>query len=685
MRKWNIKKQDEALVSHLSNAFRCEAFLARILINRGLSDPKEISAFLNTDSSALLDPFLFKDMRRVVRVIGEAIRNGEKIIVYGDYDVDGITSTGLLVKCLRSLGGAVDYYIPSRFTEGYGLNLEAVKKFAEQGAKLLITVDTGITAVSEVEIAKELGMKVIITDHHECQPMVPDTLILNPKYPGCEYPYKELAGVGVAYKLVTALEQTYGDGALSDQYLSFAAIGTIADIMPLHGENRYIVRRGLELLKDTDSVGLRVLIERCVGNKPLDASAIGFNIAPRINAAGRLGNACVGVDLLITPEKENAERVVDELCHENNRRQEIENRILEEAVEMIETDPSNAKRNAIVLWKEDWHNGVVGIVASRLKDRYQKPCILFSINEGFAKGSGRSLRPFNLFDTLQSLSDIPEKFGGHAYAAGVLVAVEKLELFRDAFCERVDRFLEHDRFDTSIDVDCVLHPKDISLDKVQTLDQLAPYGRGNEVPVFCMNNARLLDVNPTANKNHMRLVLQVGNQRITAFYFNMPPEEFCYKTGDLIDLVFELDINNYNNRRSVQFLVKDVRYNKRQADQMRAIMHRIRKGKILKEDIPSRDQSGAVYRFLRRQLCKGIHSFDLFALPAHIEEDQRHIISAGTIYHSLEILKELGILEYTNEKGSSYYSNLTVHSERRVNFADSAILKNIQRKAGESV
>ncbi len=683
MRSWKIKKQNEDAVRALCRALHCPHYFARVLINRGVDTVQKARDFLRTDSRDLLDPFLFRGMEQAVVRIGQALRGGEKITVYGDYDVDGITATGLLVEVLREMGGTVDYYIPSRFTEGYGVNSAAIQSIAAKGTKLVITVDTGITAVREVEEAKALGLDVIITDHHECQAVLPDTLILNPKHPESGYPFADLAGVGVVYKLVCALDQRYGRGDIAERYAVFAAVGTIADIMPMLGENRYIVRRGLEKLKTTDCIGLKTMIDRCVGDRPIDTSTVGFAIAPRINAAGRMGDACTGVELLTTRSANEAERLVSDLCKENNRRQEIENRILEEAVAMLEADRRSAERNAIVLWGEDWHNGVVGIVASRLKDRYGKPCILFSINDGHAKGSGRSVRPFNLFETLERLSDKVEKFGGHAFAAGVLVQTERLEEFRDAFCREVDLFLEENDFDESIEIDCTVHETDLTLEHIRQLGRLAPFGRGNETPVFCMRNVYLQDAAATANGNHMRLVFQCGHFRITGFYFNMPPSGFCYQPGERVDVVFEADINVYNGRQSVQLSVKDIRYAEERCRKVSKVLRRIKRGDLLPEDVPGRAEAAVLYRYLQKQVADKPMSFDFYTLPERIAKDQHCEVPAGALYHALKILGELGVLSYTAD--GTVFGNLTVHSEKKVHLEDSGILNEIAGKAGAAV
>ena len=681
MRKWKILKQSDEAVSALRSALGCSHFFARVLLNRGIVSADRAKSFLNASAESLLDPFLFCNMEPIVDRIAKAIQNHERITVYGDYDVDGITATALLLQVLRELGGNADFYIPSRFTEGYGVNSAAVQMIAAGGTGLLITVDTGITAVKEVEEAKLLGLDVIITDHHECQSILPDTLILNPKCPGSGYPFAELAGVGVVYKLVCALDYRYGNGDAADRYTPFAAIGTVADIMPMRGENRYIVHKGLEQLKTFDSPGLQLLLDRCVGDRVIDTSTIGFAVAPRINAAGRMGSAQLGVELLTTHDTKRAEELVNELCQENQNRQATENKILEQAIEMIESDPEHHKRSAIVLWHSEWHNGVIGIVASRLKDRYGKPCVLFTVNGEYAKGSGRSVRPFNLFDALEQLSPYLEKYGGHAFAAGVLVRTDKLEVFREALCKEVDLFLQNDQFDESIELDCVLKDGDLTVGQIRELNKLSPFGRGNEMPVFCFMDADILEAVPTANGNHMRLNFRCGNSRLTAFYFNVAPMDFCYRAGDRVDIAFEADINTYNGKQSVRLLIKDIRFSESKSVGLHQKMKSFQRLELSSADVPNRGDTVAVYRYFKKQEGIGVQKFDIYTLPERINSDQQWKCSLGAVYFSMRILRELGVLEY--QHSGAIISGVQLHSEKRVNLEDSEILKEIREKAGE--
>ena len=682
MRRWNIKKQNEHLVEALCSELGCTHFFARILVNRGFATVQEARAFLNVTRSDLLDPFLFKGMDQAVERIKKAIQNSERITVYGDYDVDGITATALLTVALKELGGNVDFFIPSRFTDGYGVNSSAIQSIAERGTRLILTVDTGITAVDEVEEAKRLGIDVIVTDHHECQETLPQVLVINPKYDQSGYPFQHLAGVGVVFKLVSALVYSLGGTASDiDKYTPLAAIGTIADIMPMHGENRYIVQKGLEILKNTRNIGLKKLIDHCMGDRTLDASAISYVLAPRINAAGRMGNASIGVELLTTEDEQYADQLVEELCRENNRRQGVENRILEEAIAMFEQEEAEKKRNAIVLWKEGWHNGVVGIVASRLKERYNRPCILFSLSEDHAKGSGRSVKPFNLFNALERIKDHTLKFGGHAYASGVLVSTDHLNEFRDALCEQVDSFLEENEFDNSIEIDCSLYPQDLSVENIAALQQLAPFGRENESPIFCMRNVRILEAAPTANGNHMRLAFLCDHTKVTAFYFNTSLADFLYTAGETVDVVFEADINAYNGRKSVQLIVKDIRNALSCSNFVWRDIERLKAMNVQEKDIPTRDHTAAVYRYLQKATSLGFCSFDITTLPTRISQKQQIEITNGAVYLSLMALEELGVLTFESEGRN--IRKVQLNSQIKVDLGDSEILKKYKEKAGE--
>ena len=441
---WNIKskKIKEETIDEISKEHHIPRVISTILLNRGI-ESKDIAPYLRKSMADIINPMLMLDMDKAVERITNAIQSNEKIAVYGDYDVDGITSTALLYKFLLSLGADVEYYIPDRKGEGYGINIMAVNKLFKQGIKLMITVDCGITAIGEVEFAKLQGMDVIITDHHTCKDRLPTAAeaILNPKRLDCDYPFDALAGVGVAFKLILALAIKNGlkTTDVFNQYVDIATLGTIADVVPLLGENRVIVDKGLKILHNPKRIGIRAVMEVAgVLDKPLSASTIAFSIAPRLNAAGRLGSAATAVELLLTNDESRARELALLLDTENKERQQTERQIFDEALELIAKDPNFEKKKVIVLAQENWHQGVIGIVASRLCDMYYKPCILISHTNGVGKGSGRSIKGFNLFDALTHCEKQLIDFGGHAVAAGLNVNMSDI----DSFIKEINKYAD---------------------------------------------------------------------------------------------------------------------------------------------------------------------------------------------------------------------------------------------------
>ena len=422
-KQWNIARLDGNAVRALSQEGGYPLLTAAVLCSRGMDTPEKASAFLASDFSQLNDPLLLPDMEKAVRIIRDAVDAGERIAVFGDYDVDGITSTCVLVRYLRSQYADCTFYIPDRLTEGYGLNCGALQKLRDDGVSLVITVDSGITAIEEAAFAKEIGLKMVITDHHECMDQLPDALaIVNPKRPDSTYPFQELAGVGVAFKLICALAGRDHLAEVLDNYLDLVAVGTIADVMPLYGENRAIVANGLQYLVHTDNPGLRMLMrESGVEDKRMTASVVSFTLAPRINAAGRMGCALLAAELFLTNSLSRASEIAATLCRQNKERQNAENAILEQAYAVLQKEYDPEEDRMIVLWGEEWHHGVIGIVSSRISDRYGCPTVLISLEGDRGKGSGRSVRGFNLFEALEHSSAYLEKFGGHALAAGLTI------------------------------------------------------------------------------------------------------------------------------------------------------------------------------------------------------------------------------------------------------------------------
>ncbi len=547
-------------VLKLSRDFNIPPVIATILLNRGITDPE---LFIHPTEDLLLDPFLMLGMKEAVTRILKAIKNNEKITIYGDYDVDGITSTAIMVKFLRSHRADVTYYIPDRLEEGYGINKTAIDKIAAGGTTLLITVDCGITAVNEVLYAKEKGIDTIITDHHECKDEIPEAYcLLNPKQPKCTYPFKRLAGVGVAFKLLQALtiEMHFHMQELIEEYIDLVAIGTVADVMPLVGENRIIVKKGLELLAFTMNKGLRALADIIDLNlADVQTGTIGFMIAPRINAAGRMGDPRCAVELLLATDEMSAKKYAEQLDNENRERQETEISILEDALKMIEESEKYKDDYVLVLSHDGWHHGIIGIVASKISERFHKPCILISTDDETGKGSGRSIRSFNLFKALDFCQDSLLKFGGHDLAAGLSIAPDKIDEFREKINLYAKDTLTEEDFTPLLYIDSELPPEYINMNTAERLSILEPYGMGNASPMFFAKEMRISQIRPLSEGKHIKLTLRSGEYYIDAVGFNMGHLVESLKQDDLIDIAFNLDINVYRGMRHLQVLLKDVK------------------------------------------------------------------------------------------------------------------------------
>lgn len=547
-------------IKKMSETFNIAPVIATILMNRGITEPQN---FITPSENALLDPFLMLGMEKATDRILKAIENNEKIAIYGDYDVDGITSTAIMVKFLRSHKADVIYYIPDRHEEGYGINTDAIDKIHSQGVTLLITVDCGITAVKEIAYAKELGIETIITDHHECKDETPCAYcLLNPKQDNCEYPFKKLAGVGVAFKLLQALtlKMHFHMRELIDEYIDLVAIGTIADVMPLVGENRIIVKKGLELLKYTVNRGIRALADVAEINlSNVQTGTIGFMLAPRINAAGRMGDPRCAVELLLAKDDMTAKRYAEILNEKNRERQETEIEILEDALNIIATTPSIKDDFVIVLAHEGWHHGIIGIVASKISERFNKPCILISTDEENGKGSGRSIRSFNLFKALENSGHLMQKFGGHELAAGLSIKPENIDTFRKEINEYAKTCLTEDDFMPILNIDSELPPQYINMNTAEKLTILEPYGMGNACPLFYVENLSVSQIKPLSDGKHIKLILTADEYSIEVVGFNMGELLEVLNINDIVDIAFNIDINIYRGARQLQILLKDIK------------------------------------------------------------------------------------------------------------------------------
>lgn len=539
--------------------------VALLLLNRGINEPERVKKYIKKSLDAINDPFLLNDMDKAAERVVSALKNKEKITVYGDYDVDGVTSTALLVRFLKEHGAEVSYYIPSREKEGYGINVMAINKISKTGTKLLITVDCGITSVGEVELAKTLGMEVIITDHHLCKEKLPSAAaVIDPKRPDSEYPFPALAGVGVAFKLALAVTKELGEST-SDcfyKYAEFAAIGTVADVVDLLDENRVIVQKGIELMQNSKYAGVRALLSVSgADKKPVDAVSIAFMLAPRINAGGRLDSAAKAAELLITDDEERAEELALALEEDNSERRSCEQEIYEEALKLIEADEKFDSKKVIVLAKEGWHHGVIGIVSSRITEKFYRPSILLSIDkDGKCKGSGRSVEGFNLFNALSDSAELLTSFGGHSMAAGVALNKKDLE----AFSERINKYAESVMTERELipklSIDCELSPGVITPKNIRLLDFMEPFGAANPKPIFTVSNAVIRRLELIGeNKNHIRMVIEKNGVLLNAVGFRMAWAAETKRVGEYVSCAFSPEINHFRGEEKVQLMLKDVK------------------------------------------------------------------------------------------------------------------------------
>ena len=557
--RWTGGDYDEAAARSLRDA-GYPALLASLLSARGVSSPEEAALLLDRERELSHSPYLMKDMDKAAARIRRALADGERMAVFGDYDVDGITSTVLLVDYLRSRGADCLKYIPRRVEDGYGLGKEALRTLRDQGVTLVITVDCGITGVEEAKLAREIGLDLVITDHHECRDVLPDAeAVVDPRRPDCPYPFKHLAGVGVALKLVLALDEQREE-SLFARYCTLAAIGTVADVMPMTGENRTIVCRGLEAIGGTDFLGLRALLrETGLEDREVTSIQIGFVLAPRINAAGRMGAAELAADLLLTADPARAEVLARELCGLNRERQAVEQEIFAQAVEQIEYLPSG-ERSALVLSSEEWHQGVVGIVASRHSEKYSCPSFMIHLQNGIGKGSCRSYGGFNLFAALESCQDLLVDFGGHELAAGFNIREEDIPAFRRRMNRCVCEFCNGEKPVSSLALDVVIRdPACVTLEEMEALSRLEPYGAGNERPVFALMGARVESMQSVGQNRHLKLRLAKGEHRFDAIFFSATAAACAVAPGMRVDAAFHLQINEFRGVSSVQLQLVDLR------------------------------------------------------------------------------------------------------------------------------
>lgn len=556
---WRLSATEPELKKRLAGHLRISGVIAQILINRGLRDERMASEFLYGDISSLHDPYLLKDMKQAVQRIQRAIEDKEKITVYGDYDVDGITATALVVRLLKRLGATVKYYIPDRQKEGYGLNVGALDSLYNEGTVLLITVDTGISAVDEVAAFKN-KIDIIITDHHQPSDVLPEACaVINPKLADCIYPDKNLAGVGVAFKLCQALWSLLStDETHIFEFLDLVAIGSIADIVPLLGENRILVKLGLYKLASTVNPGLRALLNSCTIEVP-DAGKVGFVIAPRLNAAGRIGQGTVGVELLLTEDNEYARDLAIYLEQQNTQRQAVEKEILAAAESLLEEYDLQSNK-VIVLSGAEWHSGVIGIVASRLLDKYYRPVIIISEKDGIGKGSCRSIPGLDIYDALSQCSDILLKFGGHRLAAGLSISIDNIAELRNRLNIIAKEVLKDDDYLPVLQIDAMIPLREIDGAFLEQLACLAPHGMGNPRPIFASTNVIPESIKALGRDGqHLRLTVRQQHIRQNVISWGMGHMVDQFSKRPNIDLAFVPEFNEWQGRRSIQLCAQDIK------------------------------------------------------------------------------------------------------------------------------
>lgn len=555
MKKWIIKNK---YISEVG--FHTNPLIGNLLLSRGINTKEASRDFLCPDTSMFYSPFLLTDMKLAIEKIDSSIQKREKITIYGDYDVDGITSTSILCLALKKIGADVGYYIPDRMSEGYGINKGAIEYLKSIGTKLVITVDCGISAMDEVEYAKSLGIEMIITDHHECRDTIPKTIVISPKRKESSYPFKELAGCGVAFKLVQALWENY-ELSGCEEFLDIVAIGTVADIVDLKLENRIIVKYGLKLLDKNKRCGINALKVVSGIDKEMTSYNIAFQLAPRINAAGRLSDAKIAVELFTTTDNDKALQIAKYLDNENKNRQKIEDEILNDAVDKIVKEYDFKRDRVIVLSSPNWHSGVVGIVASRIVERYNRPVILIAEDNGIGKGSGRSIEGFNLFENICKCSDLLLKYGGHELAAGLTIETNKIEELKNRLNE-LAFMVNAEYFQEKIYIDIEVTSKDANIKAANSIKEFEPFGAGNPSPVLCMEGLNVISKKGVGNKEqHLRIQMEKDGNKFEGIMFK-ESKNYINKDWKVIDTAFNMDINEWNNNKNLQFILKDIKPNK---------------------------------------------------------------------------------------------------------------------------
>ena len=708
---WKIKpRPDNDAPERISESLGVTRAMGRLLYGRGCADESEAASFIRRERDGFYDPYLLPDMRAAVGTIVSAVERKEKIVIYGDYDADGVTSVSVLYLFLKGVGADVSYYIPKR-SEGYGMSCGAIRKIADDGVKLIITVDTGITAIEEIKLAGELGVDVVVTDHHECMDEIPTAAaVVNPQRRDSEYPFPYLAGVGVVYKLCCALDAEYnGDGGIagaslriSERFGDLVAIGTVADVMPVLDENRLIVSYGLRRIDNSTRPGLRALMEASASGQDgtkkakrprVTSGYISFTLAPRINAAGRIADATLAVEMFLSTDEAKAKALAERLCEVNRERQMLENVIAESAYEKIESSHDFEHDPVIVVADEGWHNGIIGIVASRVTEKYGRPSILISFEHGggehdIGKGSGRSVKGLNLAKALGECGEYLVKFGGHELAAGLSVERCRLDDFKRAINDVARRELDGADVETVLIADDELSPDEMTLRLADELRLLEPYGVGNPTPLFYTQNIKINDASGVGANKHTRLTLDAGGG-ISAMCFSVSPEQLDVYKGECVDIMYNLDVNEFRGERSAQLIVRAVRKSEKQtareSDELLLYMSLLSGEAERRPEyalmIPQREDFSALYRVLRHELsmkrsrhtARGISSLMTDVRP----------MSYIKVKLALDIFSEMKILDvrHLGDDGDEY-DIFPIRNEGKVQLERSHILSSLLKRYG---
>lgn len=651
--RWNLRPPGPAGSRAELERAGLPPLCAAVLCARGVDTAPAASAFLAHGPDLLHDPFLLQDMEKAVERISRAIREQETVAVYGDYDVDGITATCLLTQFLRTLGAQVVSYIPDRTEEGYGLNNNAIDALARQGVTLIVTVDCGITAAQEVEYARALGVDVVITDHHQCKEVLPQAVaVVDPRRPDCSYPFPDLAGVGVALKLALALTAPAQRPQVLLDYGELAAIGTVADVMLLQGENRALVHLGLERLAYTSRPGLQALLQEagCPRGQVPTTVTIGYGLAPRINAAGRMEQAGTALELLLTQDPQRGQELAQELCQLNRLRQAIELEIFQHCDQLLTHTPA-LSAPVIVLAGEGWHQGVIGIVASRLAEKYSCPAFMISLDGDKGKGSCRSFGGFNLFGALERCAPLLDSYGGHELAAGFSIRRDNIPAFRAALCQLVEEFAGHQPMESSLDVDCEIpHCSLLSTQDVESLSLLEPFGSGNPKPVFLLRSVCVLSHTDVGGGRHLKLKLRRDGVAMDAIFFSANTAACGIENGQRLDIAFTLQINQFRGNRTVQLQLCDLRPSPTRSQLECSLFRRLQAGETLSPweaslMLPQRRDFAHLWRYLEQLCAAGPAQAPMDQLLRQVTRSFSGHRSYGKALVCLHVMDERGLIQ----------------------------------------